>query len=150
MIVGSNKENRNEPASIEELISTLRQSTHTFYLTGSRFFTPPDAAKRHADWDFFTTFNGSIYTVEFLRDLGFENHISASNDFGYDLDDLCTSVWRHHFGVDIQFVSDVVCKANAQEILKSMPLEAYQYFVGNKQYAKAWWNWAYTVAKQMK
>lgn len=118
-----------KPSQREVILNELQDSTHEFYLTGSRFF---GNCREDSDYDFFTDIETS---EDYLRSLGFSHRPSITyNDLNL------IRVFTHPSGIDIQFIRDLKSKIVAQNIIRDFDLlmtipKSQHRFIWNKVYS---------------
>ncbi len=91
------------------VLSKMMQSEHSFYLTGSRFFSTYD---HDSDYDFFVKDSNDVRT--FISQLQFR-HVSS----GYDPDSLFADVaqWKSHIHVQLVKPEFFETKIKAQDLI---------------------------------
>lgn len=90
----------NMNAKLSSIIEVMNQSTHDFYLTGSRFWN--NHKNENADWDFFV--NDSYEVRFFLKNLNFE-FISNSSTYS---DGQCNGLMEFYNEKPVPEKNDII------------------------------------------
>lgn len=108
--------NVDKNAPILPVVDFMTNTSHVFYLTGSRFF---GTAKSESDWDFFAPYTQGICNA--LKKLGFFELTHSSSSYN---DQDTRAVFRYvscDISIDVQLVNDAPRKQRIQEIIKHHP-----------------------------
>lgn len=119
----------------ETVLDSLRHSTLSFYLTGSRYF---GGATDGSDWDFFCQHSEEVRN--FLCSIGF---YPLSED-AYSGDMNIVEIYRYsssEITVDVQMQKDLLKKKRAQDRIKKMGISPKSF--PEKWMRKTLWNLAY-------
>jgi hypothetical protein len=120
--------------TVQHVLALLNVSSHTYYLTGSRFF---GNSTRTSDWDFFTI----EYSREELVRLGFKSISSeVMTDLGYDRSQF-SSIYELQLldgTIQVQLIANIQAKIAIQSLIKSSYLETFNSMT--KQARKDLWS----------
>lgn len=125
-----------------ETLSLLANSSHNFYLTGSRFF---GNARELSDWDFFSQYSEEL--EKWLLEQGFTHLLGSQNLYN----DENTAMVLERGWIQVQLQAEVNLKIAAQTILDDLTGREREQFLNTTKLSKReYWNEAFILAKKLR
>lgn len=127
-----------ETPVVPTALDKIRESSHQFYLTGSRFF---GTATEGSDWDFFVKHSEEVALD--LHKWGFQLVQGPRND-NYKDKNTVVVFWHPLHRVHVQLVHDDVKKEKIQLAMR-VHLKDVIFLVSSKDRAQQIWNFAFSL-----